>query len=128
MNIKSVLVSLTLAVGMLVVSSTAIAGEQITLGRTILLSGGDHGAKIPLLICRKTDAIRIKAEKDLHLERIKVTFNNGQTKTVNFYRDLKKDSYTDWRDFGYRRCVKNLEVFGNSDGSKAGLKVFGRKK
>lgn len=128
MKIQSLIASLVVAASLLVTSSNVIAGEQITLGRTILLSGGDHGAKIPLLVCRKTDAIRVKAERDLHLERVKVTFNNGQTKTINFYRDLKEDKHTDWRSFGYRRCVKKLEVFGNSDGSKAGLKVFGRKK
>ncbi|MDR8522530.1 MULTISPECIES: DUF2541 family protein [Shewanella] len=128
MNRKSLLAGLMVVASMLAVSNVAKADEQITLGRTILLSGGDHGAKIPLLICRKTDAIRVKAERDLHLERIKVTFNNGNTKTIHFHRDLKEDQYTDWRGFGYRRCVKKLEVFGNSDGSKAGVKVLGRKK
>ncbi|MGS0689432.1 DUF2541 family protein [Shewanella sp. 30m-9] len=128
MNIKSFVAGLMMAASMLAVSNIAMADEQITLGRTILLSGGDHGAKIPLLICRKTDAIRVKAERDLHLEKIKVTFNNGQTKTIRFYRDLKKNQHTDWRGFAYRRCVKKLEVFGNSDGSKAGIKVYGRKK
>ena len=128
MNMKSFVASLMMALSMLAVSNVAVADEQITLGRTILLEGGDHGAKIPLLVCRKTDAIRVKAERDLHLEKIKVTFNNGQTKTIHFYRDLKKNKYTDWRGFSYRRCVKKLEVFGNSDGSKAGVKVLGRKK
>ncbi|WP_308443271.1 MULTISPECIES: DUF2541 family protein [unclassified Shewanella] len=125
---KTFAASIIVAASMLVSSSVAMADEQITLGRTILLEGGDHGAKIPLLICRKTDAIRVKAERDLHLEKIKVTFNNGQTKTIHFYRDLKKNKYTDWRKFAYPRCVKKLEVFGNSDGSKAGVKVLGRKK
>ncbi|GIU32762.1 DUF2541 domain-containing protein [Shewanella schlegeliana] len=117
-----------MAASMLAVSNVAMADEQITLGRTILLGSGDHGAVIPLLVCRKTDAIRVKAERNLHLEKIKVTFNNGQTKTIHFYRDLKKNQHTDWRGFAYRRCVKKLEVFGNSDGSKAGVKVLGRKK
>ncbi|MBV7316524.1 DUF2541 family protein [Shewanella sp. NIFS-20-20] len=120
--------SLLLATTAITLPSIAVADdEQITLGRTILLGSGDHGAKIPLLVCRKANAIKVKAERDLTLERVVVTFNNGDTKTIRFYRDLKKNQTTDWRKFAYKRCVKKLEVFGNSEGSKAGVKVLGRK-
>ena len=41
---------------------------------------------------------------------------------------VEKDNITDWRTFGYRRCVKNIEVYGNSEGSKAGVRVYDKKK
>lgn len=66
------------------------AAENITLGRTILLEDGNHGAKIPLIVCRKTDAIKIRAERDLKLRKAVFTFQNGETRTINFYRDVKK--------------------------------------
>ncbi|QDF66612.1 DUF2541 family protein [Shewanella sp. SNU WT4] len=118
---------LLLAASAMALPQQALADEQITLGRTILLGIGDQGAKIPLLACRRSDAIKVKAERDLELEKVVVTFNNGKTKTIKFNRHLKKDETTDWRKFGYKRCVDKLEVFGNSDGSKAGVKVYGRK-
>ncbi|KJG23091.1 hypothetical protein UB37_07630 [Photobacterium iliopiscarium] len=108
--------------------SAAQAYDQITLGRTILLKHGEHGAKIPLVVCRNTNAIKVKAERNLHLERIKVTFRNGETRNISFYRDLKKNQETSWRKFSYKRCVKILEVYGNSDGTRAGVKVYGRQK
>lgn len=111
----------------LTVTSVAKADEQITLGRTIVLGASGEGAIIPLLICRKADAFKIKAERKLNLEKVIVTFNNGNTKTVRFYRDLKKNEETKWRSFGYKRCVKKLEVFGSSVGSRSGVKAFGRK-
>ncbi|BDM65578.1 DUF2541 domain-containing protein [Shewanella sp. NFH-SH190041] len=104
------------------------AAENITLGRTILLEDGNHGAKIPLIVCRKTDAIKIRAERDLKLRKAVFTFQNGETRTINFYRDVKKGDSTDWRKFAYRRCVKNIEVFGEAKDGTAGLKVLGRKK
>ena len=37
---------------LLVVASASHAGDdQFTLGRTILLGAGDHGATIPLVVC-----------------------------------------------------------------------------
>ncbi|WP_065188261.1 DUF2541 family protein [Shewanella woodyi] len=127
MNIKQLVAKLLVTTSLLVTACFAQADDQITLGRTILLGAGDHGAKIPLLVCRKADALKVRAERNLNLEKVIVTFNNGSTKTISFYRDLKKDQETQWRGFGYKRCVKKLEVFGNSDGSRAGVKVLGRK-
>ncbi|WP_444860471.1 DUF2541 family protein [Photobacterium phosphoreum] len=65
---------------------------------------------------------------NLCLEGIKVTFKNGETRNISFYRDLKKNQATSWRKFSYKRCVKKLEVFGHSDGIRADVKVFGRQK
>ncbi|MEC4738075.1 DUF2541 family protein [Shewanella sp. E94] len=124
---KKLMAHILFASCVLTVTSVAKADEQITLGRTIVLEASGEGAIIPLLICRKTDALKIKAERKLNLEKVIVTFNNGNTKTVRFYRDLKKNEETKWRSFGYKRCVKKLEVFGSSVGSRAGVKVFGRK-
>ena len=124
----------SLAITLLVVSTTVFsvatvqASEQITLGRTLLLKIGDEGAKAPLILCRRADAIKIQAEKNVYLKRAIVTFKNGDTKTINFNRDLKGGTETDWRSFAYKRCVKNIEVFGNSERTKAGIKIFGRKK
>ncbi|MEC6824013.1 DUF2541 domain-containing protein [Photobacterium sp. NCIMB 13483] len=128
MNIKKAVSYLFVAVSFFGCMSVAHAYDQITLGRTILLEIGDHGAKIPLVVCRNTDAIKVKAERNLHLERIKVTFRNGETRNVSFHRDLKKNQETSWRKFSYKRCVKKLEVYGNSDGTRAGVKVYGRQK
>ncbi|MBY3787797.1 DUF2541 family protein [Photobacterium carnosum] len=128
MNIKKALPYLFVGLSFFGSISAAHAYDQITLGRTILLEIGNHGAKIPLIVCRNTDAIKVKAERNLRLERIKVIFRNGETRNISFYRDLKKNQETSWRKFSYKRCVKKLEVYGNSDGTRAGVKVFGRQK
>jgi hypothetical protein len=128
MNIKKAVPYLFVTLSFFGNMSAAQAYDQITLGRTILLKHGEHGAKIPLVVCRNTNAIKVKAERNLHLERIKVTFRNGETRNISFYRDLKKNQETSWRKFAYKRCVKKLEVYGNSDGTRAGVKVYGRQK
>ena len=128
MNIKKAVPYLFVTLSFFCNMSAAQAYDQITLGRTILLKHGEHGAKIPLVVCRNTNAIKVKAERNLHLERIKVTFRNGETRNISFYRDLKKNQETSWRKFSYKRCVKKLEVYGNSDGTRAGVKVYGRQK
>ena len=129
MNIKTLVTSLVIGASLFgATASMAQADERITLGRTILLEVGNHAAKIPLLVCRKANAIKVKAERDLRLEHMVIKFRNGETKRINFYRDLKKGQETKWRPFAYQRCVKNIEVYGNSEGSRAGLKVYGNQK
>lgn len=127
MKKKSLLTHLTFVACLFGAATSVYASERINLGRTILLENGNQAAKIPLVVCRKTDAIKLIAKRDLHLNKVIVHFQNGSEKTIHFYRDLKKGKETDWRKFAYKRCVKNIEVFGNSDGSKAGIKVVGRK-
>ncbi|WP_368194901.1 DUF2541 domain-containing protein [Aeromonas sp. R2-2] len=113
---------------LLVVASASHAGDdQFTLGRTILLGAGDHGATIPLVICRQTKYIKVKAERDLTLDRVVVTYGGDRTKTIRFDREMSSDKETEWKSLGSRRCVKKIEVYGNSERSKAGVKVFGRK-
>ncbi|WP_421182988.1 DUF2541 domain-containing protein [Aeromonas enteropelogenes] len=113
---------------LLAVASSSYAGDdQFTLGRTILLGAGDHGATIPLVICRQTKYIKVKAERDLTLERVVVTYGGDRTKTIYFDREMHGEKETEWRSLGSRRCVKKIEVYGNSERSKAGVKVFGRK-
>ncbi|GEM75285.1 DUF2541 family protein [Vibrio sagamiensis] len=104
------------------------ADDKFTLGRTILLEHGNLAAKIPMIVCRNTNAIKIKAEKNLELRKAVVKFQNGEEQTIHFHRNLRKDNTTDWRYFGYRRCVKNIDVYGNSKGSKAGVRVYGKEK
>ncbi|MBY6185145.1 DUF2541 family protein [Marinobacter hydrocarbonoclasticus] len=128
MAVKPLFQSAILALSMLLAPATALAKDDFTLGRTILLEHGNRGADIPVIGCRKTDAIRLKAKRRLHLKRIKVTFQNGDTRTFHFYRDMKKGAETKWQKFAYRRCVTHIEVFGNSDGSTAGVTVMGRDK
>ncbi|WP_305810038.1 hypothetical protein [Photobacterium kishitanii] len=38
---------------------------------------------------------------------------------------MKKDKDTGARLFGYERCIKHIEVSGNSEGTRAGVKVIG---
>lgn len=123
------LVAARIVIGLTLFSAgfAAQAAEHITLGRTILLGNANQGAKIPLLVCRKTDAIQITAEKDLKLNKVVITFQNGDKKTISFYRELKKGQVTKWRKFAYKRCVKNIDVFGHAEHSTAGVKVLGRK-
>ena len=56
-----------------------------------------------------------------------MTYGSNRTKTIKFDRDMRADKETEWKSLGSRVCVKRLEVYGNSEGSKAGVKVFGRK-
>ena len=126
MKIYTAIITAALAATTLI--APAHADDKFTLGRTILLEHGNLAAKIPMVICRNTNAIKVKAEKDLELRKVVVRFQNGDEKTIRFHRDLKKDKMTDWRYFGYRRCVKNIEVYGNSEGSKAGIRVYGKEK
>ncbi|MGL4448232.1 MAG: DUF2541 family protein [Shewanella sp.] len=101
--------------------------EEITLGRTILLGIGEQAATIPLVICRQAKEISIKAERDVYIDRVVVTYGDDKTRTVNFDADIAKDKNSRWKSLGARRCVKKIEVYGNSDRSKAGIKVIGRK-
>lgn len=101
--------------------------EEITLGRTILLGIGEQAATIPLVICRQAKEISIKAERDVYIDRVVVTYGDDKTRTVNFDADIAKDKNSKWKSLGARRCVKKIEVYGNSDRSKAGIKVIGRK-
>ncbi|MFN1649822.1 DUF2541 family protein [Vibrio rotiferianus] len=126
MKIYTAIITAALAATTLI--APAHADDKFTLGRTILLEHGNLAAKIPMVICRNTNAIKVKAEKDLELTKVVVRFQNGDEKTIRFHRDLKKGKMTDWRYFGYRRCVKNIEVYGNSEGSKAGVRVYGKEK
>ncbi|MCL1037414.1 DUF2541 family protein [Shewanella submarina] len=123
---KELIAVSALALAALSAAAPAMADGHITLGRTILLEDGRHGAKIPLLVCRNTDAIKIKAERKARLRKAVFTFRNGETRTINFYRDLKKNESTDWRKFAYKRCVKSIEVFGEAKDGSAGIKVLGR--
>ncbi|WP_422385956.1 DUF2541 family protein [Enterovibrio norvegicus] len=123
---KTLLSLMCVLTGMLTLSNTAHAEERITLGRTILLENASHGADIPLLVCRRVNAIKLKADRDAYVRKVKVTFKNDETKTINFYRNIKEDATTDWRKFAYKRCVKKLEVFGESKNSSAGIRVYGR--
>ncbi|OLQ88216.1 DUF2541 domain-containing protein [Vibrio panuliri] len=115
-------------VSTLILSATAHADDKFTLGRTILLEHGKHAAKVPLLVCRYTNAIQIKAERELDLRKAVVKFQNGESKTFSFYRGFDKDEFSAWRYFGKRRCVKSIDVYGNSEGSKAGVRVYGKEK
>ncbi|WP_434355740.1 DUF2541 family protein [Parasalinivibrio latis] len=128
MNTKKWVAKLCLALSLLGGAQLAHADDDFTLGRTILLGKSDHAAKIPLVVCRRTDAIQVKAEKGLFLQKVKVNFRNGESKTIQFQRWLKEDKKTAWREFAYKRCVKSLEVYGKAKDrdSTAGVRVYGR--
>ncbi|WP_254204316.1 DUF2541 family protein [Aeromonas sp. FDAARGOS 1415] len=108
-------------------ASPALADDEFRLGKTILLGVGDHPAIIPMLACRPTKSIMVKAGRELTLERVKVFYGSDRSKTLYFDRDLKEDQESGWKSLGSRLCIKRIEVYGNSEGSRAGVRVYGRK-
>ncbi|NLS11829.1 DUF2541 family protein [Vibrio sp. SM6] len=118
----------TTVLSLLLTIPSANADEKFTLGRTILLEHSRSAAKIPLLVCRYTNAFQIKAEKDLKLRKVVVKFQNGDDKTYQFYSKLNEDEHSRWRYFGRQRCVKSIDVYGNSEGSTAGVRVYGKER
>ncbi|MGS3184634.1 DUF2541 domain-containing protein [Aeromonas taiwanensis] len=108
-------------------TSPALADDEFRLGKTILLGVGDHPAIIPMLACRPTKSIMVKAGRELTLERVKVFYGSDRSKTLYFDRDLKEDQESGWKSLGSRLCIKRIEVYGNSEGSRAGVRVYGRK-
>ena len=109
------------------VASPVRADDEFRLGNTILLGVGDHPAIIPIIICRPATSIMVKAGRELTLDRVKVIYGNDRSKTLHFDKSLKEDQESGWKSLGSRVCIKRVEVYGNSEGSKAGVKVYGRK-
>ena len=109
------------------VVSPAMADDEFRLGKTMLLGVGDHAAIIPVIICRPAKSIMVKAGRELTLDRVKVIYGNDRSKTLHFDKNLKEDQESGWKSLGSRVCIKRIEVYGNSEGSKAGVKVYGRK-
>lgn len=109
------------------VVSPAMADDEFRLGKTMLLGVGDHAAIIPMLACRPAKFIMVKAGRELTLDRVKVIYGNDRSKTLHFDKSLKEDQESGWKSLGSRVCIKRIEVYGNSEGSKAGVKVYGRK-
>ncbi len=107
---------------------SAQADKDIKLGQTLLFQKGQLEANIPLLLCRRVNAIKIQTEKNIYLKKAIVTFKNEKTKVIAFNRKLKANTETNWRPFAYKRYVKNITVFGNSEPLKAGITVFGKRK
>jgi len=115
----------TLMGGLLLSVACSANADQFTLGRTILLDGG-RAAVVPVPMCRMVDAIKIKAERDVEIKRVVLTFQNGGKKNINFNRNLRKNQETEWRKLGMDRCLDSIKVYGNSERSTGGIKVFGR--
>ncbi len=124
MSVK--IISACLLAGSILLGATSAHADQFTLGRTIVVKGSND-AVIPVPLCRKAKAIRVKAERGMHLKRVRVKFQNGERRTFQFNRGLAENQKTDWRKFAYPRCVTSLEVFGKPYGSKAGVRVYGRR-
>lgn len=108
-------------------ASPALADDDFRLGKTLLLGVGDRPAIIPMIVCRPVKSIMVKAERELTLDRVRVFYGDDRSKTLNFDRDLGRDQESGWKSLGTRLCIKKIEVYGNSEGSKAGVKVYGRK-
>ncbi|MGL5130233.1 MAG: DUF2541 family protein [Aeromonas popoffii] len=119
--------ALLLSTFLLALPAPAMADDGFRLGNTMLLGVGDHPAIIPIIVCRPTKSIMVKAGRELTLDRVKVFYGNDRSKTLNFDKDLKEDQESGWKSLGSRLCIKRIEVYGNSEGSKAGVKVYGRK-
>ena len=112
---------------LLALPAPAMADDEFRLGQTLLLGVGDHAAIIPIIVCRPAKSIMVKAGRELTLDRVKVFYGNDRSKTLNFDKDLKEDQESGWQSLGSRLCIKRIEVYGNSEGSRAGVKVYGRK-
>jgi hypothetical protein len=119
--------ALLLSTLLLALPTPAMADDEFRLGNTMLLGVGDHPAIIPIIVCRPAKSIMVKAGRELTLNRVKVFYGNDRSKTLNFDKDLKADQESGWKSLGSRLCIKRIEVYGNSEGSKAGVKVYGRK-
>ncbi|MDM5131509.1 DUF2541 domain-containing protein [Aeromonas piscicola] len=119
--------ALLLSTLLLALPTPAMADDEFRLGNTMLLGVGDHPAIIPIIVCRPAKSIMVKAGRELTLNRVKVFYGNDRSKTLNFDKDLKEDQESGWKSLGSRLCIKRIEVYGNSEGSKAGVKVYGRK-
>ncbi|WP_244268483.1 DUF2541 family protein [Aeromonas fluvialis] len=111
----------------LLAAPLALADDQFTLGRTIVLGLGEKGSSITKVICLPTQSIKVKAERDLTLDKLVITYSGEKTKTVSFNRKLKEDQETEWKSIGGRLCVKKIQVYGYADGLLAKVKVFGRR-
>lgn len=119
--------ALLLSTLLLALPAPVMADDEFRLGNTMLLGVGDHPAIIPIIVCRPAKSIMVKAGRELTLDRVKVFYGNDRSKTLNFDKDLKEDQESGWKSLGSRLCIKRIEVYGNSEGSKAGVKVYGRK-
>ncbi|KFN18273.1 DUF2541 family protein [Aeromonas bestiarum] len=119
--------ALLLSTLLLALPAPVMADDEFRLGNTMLLGVGDHAAIIPIIVCRPAKSIMVKAGRELTLDRVKVFYGNDRSKTLNFDKDLKEDQESGWKSLGSRLCIKRIEVYGNSEGSKAGVKVYGRK-
>lgn len=110
-------------------ASTIVHADEILLGRTILLSGPPGKmADVPIIGCRKVDAIRLQAVRGLRLNRVKLKFQNGQEREFQFQRELGKREKTMWRPLAFPRCVTHVKVYGYSKHTTSGIKVYGRQK
>ncbi len=116
-----------LSFSLLMLATPALADDDIRLGKTLLLGVGDYPATIPMVICRPVKSLMVKARRDLTLDRVKVIYGTDRSKTLHFDRHLKEGQESGWKSLGSRLCIKKIEVYGNSSGSKAGVEVYGRK-
>lgn len=129
MKIKSIFSATLLVVGLLGMSTSAIADDRVTLGRTILLeTSADFGAEVPITMCRRVKGIKIQAKRGVQLTKVEVKYQNGESRTLRSFRHLRKGESSDWRRFIRTRCVSHIKVFGRpTAGSSAGVKVYGLK-
>ena len=128
MKIKNTLLKAGLALGLALTSNMAAA--DFTLGKTMLLEHTRKGAHIPLAVCRRAESIRIEANRDVFLSQVVFKFQNGESKTFEYHRQLSGGEYTKWRPFHIpkrARCVTHIEVKGTSKNSTGGITVHGRR-
>ncbi len=129
MNILKNLCKAGLIIGLVTAPNLASA-EEILLGRTVLLEhAAQQGAQIPVTPCRRVNALKVEARRDIFLSQVIVKFSNGETKTLGYHRQLKEGEKTDWRPFhlsNRKRCVTHMEVKGTTKHSTAGVRVYGR--
>ena len=112
----------------LLLSTTAIAGDDFRLGLTLLLSIGESEAIVKPLACRYTDALQLKVEKqDARIEELKVFYKDGSSRTVKVGKEIGKDQRSAWLKLDRRKCITKIRVDGYAKRKMAEVKIYGRR-
>ena len=112
----------------LLLSTTAIAGDDFRLGSTLLLSIGESEAIVKPLACRYTDSLQLKVEKqDARIEALKVYYKDGSSHTLKVEKELGKDERSNWLKLNRRKCITKIRVDGYAKRKMAEVKIYGRR-
>ncbi len=112
----------------LLLSPAVFASDEFRLGSTLLLSIGESEAIVKPLVCRYTDALQLKVEKqNARIEELKVFYKDGSSRTVKVGKEVGKDQRSDWLKLDRRKCITKIRVDGYSKSKMAEVKIYGRR-